>query len=48
MIFDTIYQYAWFVGLPLAAVVYVMIMWGRAKPAELIELEPQSAGDSLP
>lgn len=32
--FDTIYQYAWFVGLPLAAIVYIVIMWGRAAPAE--------------
>jgi len=31
--FDTIYGYAWFVGLPLAAIVYAFLMIGRAGPA---------------
>lgn len=33
-IFDTIYSYAWFVGLPLAAVLYALFMIGRATPHE--------------
>ncbi len=33
--FDTIYSYAWFVGLPLAAIVYAILMFGRAKPAPI-------------
>ncbi|MEZ6243267.1 MAG: NCS1 family nucleobase:cation symporter-1 [Phycisphaerales bacterium] len=36
--FDTIYGYAWFVGLPLAAIVYAMLMFGRAKPTPAPEV----------
>ncbi len=32
-IFDTIYSYAWFVGLPIAVVLYAILMAGKAKPA---------------
>jgi NCS1 family nucleobase:cation symporter-1 len=32
--FDTIYSYAWFVGLPLAVVIYYVLMRGRARPAD--------------
>ena len=32
-VFDTIYSYAWFVGLPLAVVLYAILMAGKAKPA---------------
>src|SRR5690606_31659356 len=27
--FDTIYGYAWFVGLPLAVAIYTVLMWKR-------------------
>lgn len=30
--FDRIYGYAWFVGLPLALVIYFVLMLGRARP----------------
>lgn len=33
-VFDTIYSYAWFVGLPLAGLVYIALMHNRATPAE--------------
>ncbi len=32
-IWDSIYAYAWFVGLGLAVVIYFILMHGRAKPA---------------
>ncbi|MCA9294322.1 MAG: NCS1 family nucleobase:cation symporter-1 [Phycisphaerales bacterium] len=32
--FDTIYGYAWFVGLPLGAVLYAVLMLGKARPAD--------------
>ena len=31
--FDTIYSYAWFVGLPLGLLLYAVLMVGRARPA---------------
>ncbi len=31
-VFDTIYTYAWFVGLPLAAILYYLFMRGRIEP----------------
>jgi len=33
-VFDSIYGYAWFIGLGLAIVIYAVLMSGRAKPAE--------------
>lgn len=32
--FDTIYGYAWFVGLPLGALLYALLMLGKARPAD--------------
>jgi NCS1 family nucleobase:cation symporter-1 len=32
-IFDTIYGYAWFVGVAIAAILYYVLMRGRAVPA---------------
>jgi len=37
VVFDTIYSYAWFVGLPLAVVLYAILMAGRATPADVPE-----------
>jgi NCS1 family nucleobase:cation symporter-1 len=34
-VFDTVYGYAWFVGLGLAMIVYYGLMAGRARPADL-------------
>ncbi len=33
-IFDTLYGYAWFIGLPLGAILYALLMLGRATPAD--------------
>jgi NCS1 family nucleobase:cation symporter-1 len=33
-VFDQIYSYAWFVGLPLAVIIYYVLMQGRALPHE--------------
>ncbi|MHC4710027.1 MAG: cytosine permease, partial [Planctomycetota bacterium] len=33
-VFDQIYSYAWFVGLPLAVIIYYALMKGRALPHE--------------
>ena len=42
--FDTIYSYAWFVGLPLAVVLYAILMAGKAKPADVTQAVAE--GDS--
>jgi nucleobase:cation symporter-1, NCS1 family len=38
--FDRIYGYAWFVGLFLSALLYCVLMWGRARPAPEAVAEP--------
>ena len=43
--FDSMYLYAWFIGLPLAAVAYIILMGKRAQPADIEETQPDSAGE---